>query len=146
MRLNCFFLALLALPACATDEAATIAVPEDDPKVGAEEQRLCFTRAINGFSDWNDGQGIVLTRGVNDRYLVTFAGPCPEARNALTVGLGRNVGGGCLEAGDRIFLSDRLPGSSPRTIDTFSTGFCMVNRIFVYDRKEPEEAEEAGAE
>lgn len=130
------------LAACATSEDRQAKVdPADDPRVGAEESSICFPRTINGFSEWNDGQGVVLNKGVSDRYLVTFIGPCFAADNAMAVGLNTGFsGGGCLRRGDALYFSDSITGR-PGT-NVFQSGTCRIDKIYAFNRdaKAPEES------
>lgn len=131
--------ALLILAACASSEekAPTYASPQDDPRVGEEVNRVCFTRSISGFSEWNRGEGLILRTQRQERFLATFIGPCFPADSALRIGF-PNQFGGCLSRGDDLIVSSRI---FPSRRDTaFDTDRCRINKIYAYDG--PPDAEE----
>lgn len=137
---------LLLITACATsgEETETYENVTDDPRVGEEVPRLCFQRSISGFSEYGDGDGVILRRGASDRFLVTFAGACPGADSVQRIGLtGELSGGGCIRQSSRIFLSDSFTG---RGTSPFSTTSCLVKDIYVYDPKAGSEEKEEAAE
>ncbi|GGY44274.1 DUF6491 family protein [Parvularcula lutaonensis] len=143
-------LAALSLAACATSsEEKTVMTPEEDPRVVGREDGVCFTRTINGFSEWDAGEGVILNRSVNDRYLVTFVGPCFPLDTAIVVGLSPRFGtGGCLRRGDLIYFSDSVSG---RSSTPFQSGTCRVGDIYRFDPKAKaddtdEASDEAGEE
>lgn len=98
----------LAVSACATsNEAVSDYDPSSDPRVGAEVNRICFPRNINGWSTIDeDDSAIILTEGVNDDFRVEFAGPCNRSdfQFAQTIGIENRPGGGCLTRGDRLLV------------------------------------------
>ena len=134
----CSFFALLIAASCASTEDETEAADVSvDPLVGEQVDRICFRRQINGFTDWEQGLGIILQRGVNDQFLVTFQPPCQVANRALRVGLNsRFATSGCVEEVDPIFLSDSL---TPSRIP-FSSQRCIVDGIYEYDVDDDEDA------
>ena len=132
---------LAAVAACASngdsDNGADLD-PATDPRVGDEQQRICFTRRINAFAEYGDDDGILLREGVNEWYLVTVAGPCPSLGFAQAVGLGPDLAGaGCLRRSDRIWVSD---GSRGRGLGTSS---CLIDKIYAYDPDAEEPEDEA---
>ncbi|MEO1042521.1 MAG: DUF6491 family protein [Pseudomonadota bacterium] len=122
--------AIIAFAACASsNEATDKADPSADPLVGEPTDRICFRNTINGFREWDSGEGIILTRGVNDQFLVTFRGPCNIANRAQRIGLtSRFTTSGCVNDTDLIFLSDEVrPSRNPLSVQS-----CPVDEIFEY--------------
>ena len=122
--------AFLAIAACATgSEQAEPIDPKDDPRVGEKVERICFRSNINGFQDWDRGEGIILQRGVRDMFLVTFNGPCRIANRAQRVGFNsRFATAGCVEDIDSLYLAEGIGRSS----DRFSSQQCLINEIYEY--------------
>lgn len=145
MRLNWLFAAVgcaVLLGCASSDDEPKYASLSEDPRVGEAQNRICFTRSINGFSEYQNGDGIVLHRSRSERYLVTFVGPCFAARNALAIGLNPRFGGtGCIGRGDRIYLSDSFTGRP--TSDSFSSDLCMIRDIYTFDPDAAKAAEES---
>ncbi|NNU15433.1 hypothetical protein HK107_03715 [Parvularcula sp. ZS-1/3] len=134
--IGCCLLATVLLSSCASTDSGERLTVETDPKVGEQIDSICFSRAINGFSQWGGRDGLVLTRGVNDKFLVTFVGPCPEARNALRIGFDRRfAGSGCVRPGNLIYMSSSFSAGGANPLDS---GFCRVGRVYEYDRKTDE--------
>lgn len=130
--LVCVSVACLVLLACAapTSEDDAEEDPLEDLRVGEEVNRICFTSGINGFSSWDGPNGLLLRRGVNDRFLVLVDGGCFNTENALRVGIDERFGSGCLTRGDRLFVSDRL---FPDRGDPFAVQSCRVLAIYDWD-------------
>ncbi|MCQ8186387.1 DUF6491 family protein [Parvularcula maris] len=129
---------LLALAACASgealgDQAANGAVlPQDDLNVGEELSSACFTGQVNAFAQWDGGEGIILRRGVNDRYLLTFVEPCLPLGDAQSIALGNGpAGSSCIGSGDQVFFSRSVFGT--RGASPFDQGVCRVRAVFRYD-------------
>ena len=122
--------AVLVAAACSTTEPREqVANPQDDPRVGERVQRICFQSAISGFSEWDAGEGIILRRGANRQFLVTFTGVCPGLDFPRFVGLGPDPStAGCIRETDRLFISD---GTSRR----MGSSSCIIDRIYAFDRK-----------
>ncbi|MEM9839679.1 MAG: DUF6491 family protein [Pseudomonadota bacterium] len=139
------FLALTAtLAACASVDESDRFDPTDDPRVGAEQQTLCFSRNINAFAEYgdNDDDGILLRRGANTWYLVTFAGPCPNLGFTRAVGLGPDLtGAGCIRRSDRLWVSD-----GTRSNVGMGSNACLIDRIYAFDRNATAPTEESDAE
>ncbi|MEO1658716.1 MAG: hypothetical protein AAFR65_13460, partial [Pseudomonadota bacterium] len=92
-------------------------------------ERICFRNTINGFSDWDGGEGIILLRGANDQYLVTLRSPCRIANRAQRVGFNtRFATSGCVQDNEPLFLSETPVPS--RT--AFSTQSCLIDAIYEY--------------
>lgn len=147
MRLMPLFLAaaLAVVPACATeptDDTETLAEALADPRVGEKVNRICFSRGINGFSEWDGPDGIILRRGVNDRYLVLVARGCFNIDDAQRIGIDQRFGGGCLSRGDRLFISRSI---FPNPRDRFDVDRCTITAIYEWDEDAAEEDGEDGA-
>lgn len=120
-----------ALAACAsTDEKLEYASLEEDPRVGELDNQVCFSRSVRGFSVYQDGEGLVLSRG-GDRYLVTFAGVCTAARNAMAIGFDQRFGGGCITRGDRIYMTSNPTGRPG--LSRLDTDVCRIQEIYEFD-------------
>ena len=119
------------LAACASDTGRE-RLGLDDPKLGERVERICFNRQINGFSAWDEGDGLILRRGVRDEVLVTLP-VCPAADFAQRVGIDERFSAGCLRPGDRLFVSSSAFGGT-RGSDPFETSSCLIGEIYEYDR------------
>lgn len=124
-------LAACAAPTSAEDEQ-TLEEALADPRVGEKTDRICFTRGINGFSEWDGPQdGMILHKGASQKYLVLLGGGCLTADRAQAIGVDERFGGGCLTRGDYLFVSDSIfPG---RSSDPFSVDRCLVTAIYDWD-------------
>lgn len=137
MRNFLFALPLAALAACASDAVDREYEPggPDDPRRGAEVDRICFTSSISGFNVVSR-DAIVVRRGVRDRYLLTLSGTC-NARDAfIKVGL-RSRGGSCLSRLDEVLVDDAPGGVGGR---------CTIDRIYEWNPDAEKEAESDEAE
>ncbi len=139
---------VLGIAACATqtadgpdekehDEQEKGGRPLDDPRIGEQVNRLCFAIAISGFNDWDGGDGVIVRKGVRDRYLVTLLPGCTPIRNAQRIGVTDRFGSGCLERGDRLFVSSDIFPS--RRSSPFDSDFCRIKAI--YEWKDAPEAD-----
>lgn len=121
-----------SLLACATSpDGGEKADPRDDARVGEELNRVCFANNIRSFSSWDDRTGLILKRGVKDEFLVTFRGPCPPLRHAMTVGVDARYGGGCLHPGSALVISDTLFQNA--NSDAFSVQRCSIDTIYKWN-------------
>ena len=122
--------ALLLAAACSTTAPREqVDNPQDDPRVGDRVQRICFQSAISGFSEWDAGEGLILRRGANRQFLVTFTGVCTALDFPRFVGLGPDRStAGCLRETDRLYISD---GTSRRA----GSSSCIIDRIYAFDPK-----------
>jgi hypothetical protein len=138
--------ALLALSSCATDETSGEESGEEaliaaDPRAGEKLSSACFTGQVNAFAEWDGGKGIILRRRVDDRVLLTFAGPCLPLQNAQAIALGSPLGrGGCMGAGDPVYFSDSPFGSRSRS--PFDQGICRIRSVYEYRSEEAVEEED----
>jgi hypothetical protein len=132
--------ALLSGSALAGEEAA-----KPDPRIGAEVDKICFARDINGWKEIEGEDNVVLLEeGVNDWYRVELAGGCPSRlfRFAHWIGIDQRPSGGCVRSGDTIIVRD---GAN-------FTRRCHITRINEWNddlpppTDEPGETEEPGAE
>ncbi|MEO1310191.1 MAG: DUF6491 family protein [Pseudomonadota bacterium] len=126
---------LAATAACASNQGADEG-PEpggaDDPRRGETVRSICFRSTINNFSVIARDK-VVLTRGVNDQYLVELAGGC-DARDAFTsIGVGGRGGGSCVTKFDDILLDRSVAG--PRR--------CQIREIYDWDPDADVEEDEA---
>lgn len=140
MRLQTLALAATTLAACTAIDGGGPVDPASDPRIGAEQQTLCFSQNINAFDEYgeNDDDGILLRQGVDKWYLVTFAGPCPNLGFTRAVGLGPDLtGSGCIRRSDRLWVSD-----GTRNIGIGATS-CLIDRIYLFDRNGPNPWDEA---
>lgn len=132
-------LSLASLAACAaspTGDETDKKDPLDDPRVGEEVRQLCFAGSINGFSEWDGDNGLILRKGVNDRFLVTFIASCPPADNAMRVGVDPRSGS-CLRRGDRLIVSSTLFPDRNDTV--FDTQRCTIGAIYQWNEDATEE-------
>ena len=121
-------LAALILGACATSqtEQDTEINVAEDPRVGEEVDRLCFTRGISGFGKTTD-RTVVLRRG-SQRYLVTTRNRCRDLDDALSLGI--DSFSGCLSRGDQIIGIDSVFGHNFNHAPSFP---CFVDKIYEWD-------------
>lgn len=106
---------------------------EDDPRVGAQQTQVCFTRSVRRFSDYQNGDGLLVQNADRQTYLVTFSGPCLSRQYTTSQSLGFTSGlsnKGCLAAGERIFLAlDR-----DRALrDPLHADSCLVRAVYAFD-------------
>ena len=127
----------LGITACAaTPEGERLGL--DDPKVGERLDRVCFNRQVTGFSEWEEGEGLVLRRGAREEVLVTLP-VCLSLDFVQRVGVDERFSAGCLRPGDRLFVSTSAFGGT-RGAEPFETSSCLIDEMYAYDR----DAEETG--
>ncbi len=141
--------ASFVLGACATTEADTsskeafLAELMEDPHVGEEVDRICFTGSIDGFSETTDRSVVVSVSPRRDYVITTFA-LCHNLEQANSIVF--DDFGACLTKGDKIYAFDTAFG--PSSADIPSLG-CPIDRIFEWDKdaEAPEgESEETDTE
>ena len=120
----------LLVSACATstpDVEEAKVDPLEDARIGEEVKSLCFASSINGFAEWEDGDGVIVRKGVRDRFLVTVFGTCTPIDHVQSIG---TVNGGCLDRGDKLFVSNSFTGhgSGP-----FDNQFCRIKAIYEWN-------------
>ena len=109
MRLRFAALSLSLTGLAALSGAAQAEPAADDPRLGAQIDRICTGRAITGFSDTTE-TSVVVRHGRDDYYLIETAGRCLALEHARSLGL--NQDSLCLAAGDALAPSDRTPAPS----------------------------------
>ena len=107
----------------------------DDPRLGAEVDKICFAGTINSFSA-ETRDTVVLRARTNDYYLVEVYGACPSLRNAQRVGVDSR-GGSCLRKNDFLIVSENLFNGDQVGIDPQR---CMIRGIYEWDNEAPTEA------
>ena len=127
----------LCLTACATAEereAVALAKAEEiAAKRGEEVNRLCFTQNINGWRAVDD-DAVVVTKGVNDKFLLELAGPCDAENAFLSIGLKTFGGSSCLSRGDRLVTDERIANR------------CRITKIYEWNEDaEPSSADDSEA-
>lgn len=116
--------------------ASEPAVAPVDARLGAEVDRICFARNING---WRELKGVddavLLETGVNTWYRVELIGACRARvfRGAEAIGIESRPGGGCVTRGDVIIVND--VGSIAHR--------CVISKINEWDEKAPAPGEDA---
>ncbi len=110
-----------------------------DQRIGAEVDRICFPRNINGWKSVKGEDNVVLLKKSASRwYRVEVSGACPERvfRFAHVIGLDSRPAGGCLRRGDTILVED-TGGFNRR---------CSINRMYKWDKNAPAPGEEEETE
>lgn len=128
-------LSTLILAGCASSVSLSEKQAEllSDPRVGAEVNKVCFSRSIDGFRENHRGS-VVLTRGVSDHFLVLVSG-CPSLDRAQSIGLANKTS--CLRRSDRLEVSDSVfspSGSFPGVPDS-----CFIDSIFEWNENVADE-------
>ena len=138
--------AAVALGACATTDSdeptskeAFLAELMEDPRVGEEVDRICFTGSIDSFSHATK-RSVVVSVSPSKNYLITTFTRCTDLDYAQSMVF--NDFGACLTRGDKI-----IPFSSafgPSAADAPIIG-CQVDKIFKWDEdaEAPEEDSES---
>ncbi len=87
-----------------SEEAEDAAAPS---RLGPEVERICFGRSINGWKTVDGhGDAVLLSKGVNDWFLVEVSGNCraSDFKFAQTIGIESRPAGGCIRRGDYILV------------------------------------------
>lgn len=100
---------------------------EDDPRLGEEVRRMCFSRNVSGFGE-TTRRTIVLRARVNEYYLVETFGFCRDLDWAQSIAL--DSFGPCLTRGDTIHTSDSVFASDRRH---GLANQCRVRAIYDWD-------------
>ncbi|MCI4644513.1 MAG: DUF6491 family protein [Hyphomonadaceae bacterium] len=139
--------AVFVLGACATTDSdapsskeAFLAELMEDPRVGEEVDRICFTGNIDGFGNTTKRSVVVSVSPTRDYVITTFT-RCSDLDHAQSLAF--DDFGACLSRGDKI-----LPFSSafgPSSADAPILG-CQVDKIYEWDKDAEAEAEEDEAE
>lgn len=140
----------LLLGACATTDEDTPSTKEafleelmEDPRVGEEVDRICFTGSIDGFSHATDRSVVVSVSPSRDYVITTFT-RCRDLDYAQSIIF--DDFGACLTRGDKIYAFDSAFG--PSRLDSPSLG-CQVDKIYEWHKDaeaEEEPAEDEGTE
>jgi uncharacterized protein DUF6491 len=116
----------------APEDAEDAAAPS---RLGPKVERICFGRTINGWKTVDGhGDAVLLSKGVNDWFLVEVSGNC-RARDfkfVQAIGIENRSAGGCIRRGDYILVES---GGG-------FTNRCFIQRIYEWNDDAPEE--EAG--
>ncbi len=122
----CLLAAPALLAACATgtpNEDAGIAKYADDPRLGPEVERICFTSTIDSFG--NTTRDTFTVREGSDHYLIEVFGACTVLDNAQRIGL--DATGSCLRTSDAVIVSDSIMGYDDA--GPLDTQRCVVKSI-----------------
>lgn len=125
----------LFAPVATADEDAPDGF-EDDPRLGEEVRRMCFSRNVSGFGE-TTRRTIVLRARVNDYYLVETFGFCRDLDWAQSISL--DSFGPCLTRGDTIHTSDSVFASDRRH---GLANQCRVRAIYEWNPDAEEGSEE----
>lgn len=134
-------LTVLALAACASSDgeprirgAAQFA---DDPRLGEQVNKICFTSRFDGFSETTKDTAVIEVG--RNHYLVETFGGCFNLDDALSIGLGNRTG--CLHRGDRLYVSESV--FPTRGFGSNGLERCTINSMYKWDPKaESPEAED----
>lgn len=130
LKTKALIVALAASPllvaGCATveDREAAAAAKEADiaARQGAEVDRVCFTRSINGWRPVSE-KSVLLRQGVTEWYKLDLIGTCDPRFAFETIALRQRPAGGlCLTPGDRLDTFDRSFGGS-----------CAITKIYEWN-------------
>ncbi len=106
-----------------------IAALQNDPRLGEEVDKICFSRNISGFESL-DERTIILRRNVKDRYVVETYGTCTDLDSAWEIAL--DSFSSCIRKQDRIILTRTTSRPFNRT--------CHIKSIHKWNRKANNEA------
>ncbi|MBB4658742.1 DUF6491 family protein [Parvularcula dongshanensis] len=133
-------LPFLLLAACTTTDGGggdETLLGLDDPRIGAEVGQVCFLGSIDGFSEWDQGEGVVLRKGPQERYLATIRGVCQPLEFVQRVGFDpRGASQSCLTQGDYLFVSSAISPLS--TTDSFDNARCLVDGLYEWSGEAPD--------
>lgn len=90
---------------------------------GAVVPQLCFSHAIDGFSDSTDSS-VVVHRGARQRYLLRTHGYCQDLAHARSLALRGQSS--CLSPGDSIVVQRYFPGLAETAL---SASHCRIRSI-----------------
>ena len=132
IRIGFIAAVLSAAAACAApgDKAVDLS---SDPRLGAEEDIVCFTGRLNGFYGVSD-RALVLRRAPGEAYLVR-TGFCPNLKAIEGLRLERRDN--CLVRGDRLSVFDtRLPQQDEASD---APDRCLITAIHHWAEREQEQ-------
>jgi hypothetical protein len=146
MHKTAFAVMVFTLAACATAttpeeraEAEKVALFEDDPRRGAEVDKVCFSRTIDGFTNTTN-RAVVISEGTKE-YLVTTRSRCTDLDDAMSLAV--DSFSSCLTRGDRLIGKDSVFGYNTAGTPSFP---CHVDKIYEWDRKAKDESSESEAD
>jgi len=109
-------------------EPRGIAAFKDDPRLGEQVDKICFSRNVDRFRDASRDT-VILERGVSDEYLVSISGVCSNLRYAQSIGI--DASQSCVYRNDVLIVSD-----SAFTLDEpgFGPDRCFIDKIYRWDK------------
>ncbi len=129
--------ATILFAGCTTPPAQTEAqlaeAAKPDPRQGEEVRNICFTQQIRGWRSL-DRDSVVVEAGGRDEYKLDLVGGCQPDNAFTSIGLISRMGGGsCLEWGDKLVTDER-----------YSSGACMIRKIYKWNKDAAKPAAAAG--
>ncbi len=130
--------ALVSLGGVVAEDGQTKQAPEDaedaatPSRLGPEVTRICFGRSINGWKTVDGhGDAVLLSKGVNDWFLVEVSGNCraSDFKFAQMIGIESHPAGGCIRRGDYILVEG---GGG-------FTNRCFIQGLYEWNDDAPEE-------
>lgn len=119
-----------ALAACQSPQALD-GEPEafmsyvDDPRLGEQVGRICFSRQISRFGETTEDT-VIVEAGLNDYYLIKTLGPCTDLERANSMALDQ-FGASCLTKGDSIIAYDTVFGPDATGLPPRA---CLIDEIY----------------
>lgn len=101
----------------------------DDPRLGEEVSRMCFTSSVDSFSNATDDT-IVLEVSPTRNYLVEVSRACSRLDAAQSVALSSSSS--CATKGDRLLVSDSAFGLKQSS--GFGPDSCLIKAIYEWDK------------
>lgn len=97
-----------------TQRVYGLAALKDDPRLGEEVNKICFTHMIHGFNSL-DERTVILNRGVKEDYVVETYGSCVDLDYAWEIALASQSS--CLRKYDSLIITrgSTIPNSDPFT-------------------------------
>jgi hypothetical protein len=122
---------------CASQEEKVVIPLDNDPRIGDEVRRVCFTSSVRSWKDVdNDRRGLILVMNNRDEYKLKLSPGCdPQWAMSNIAIFSRN--GSCLARGDRI--------KTDADMSRFAPG-CTVTAINEWDPDAVKKAEQQAAE
>lgn len=111
----------LAVSACASGPQEPFA-PDNDPRIGAEVDRACYTGTSGGggYVALGEHDGFLVGDGAR-RYVLLLSPGCGQLESPFTYPVFQNVGSTCLERGELVEVIRDNVGTA---------GGCRIDRIF----------------
>lgn len=111
-------------------KARGIAAFKDDTRLGAEVDKICFNRNIDGFSN-AARDTVVLDAGPSKDYIVQVKGVCSTLRHAQSIAIDSSMS--CVTRGDYLLVSD-----SAFSLDSpagMGPDRCVIDKIHKWDKR-----------